>query len=122
MKETKICIIAVIITCLIIVSTAFALPAQAEANPITSEDYYGKLVVVLDSNQIETSIWNVSCQDKNGKIWEFLNDDGDLQQGDILTLLMFRVNDNEEDDECMEYMWEGYTENLEMFFQVMGWR
>lgn len=121
MKETKICIIAAIITALIICSTALALPAEAEAG-VTSEDYYGKLVVVIDSVQVETSIWNVSCQDKNGDIWEFLNDDGDLRQGDILTLLMFRVNDNEEDDECMEYMWEGYTENLKMFFQVMGWR
>jgi len=120
MKETKICIIATIITALIICSTALALPAEAEA--VTSEDYYGKLVVVIDSVQVETSIWNVSCQDKDGNIWEFLNDTGDLRQGDILTLLMFRVNDNEEDDECMEYMWEGYTENLEMFFQVMGWR
>lgn len=122
MKEVKICIIAVIITCLILISTAFALPVQAEAAPVTSENYYGKLVVVIDSVQVETSIWNVSCQDKNGDIWEFLNDNGDLQRGDILTLLMFRINDNEEDDECMEYMWEGHTESLEMFFQVMGWR
>lgn len=119
MKETRICIIAVIITCLIIVSTAFALPVHAEANPITNEDYYGKLVVVIDSIQIETSIWNVSCQDKNGNIWEFLNDTGDLRQGDILTLLMFRVNDNEEDDECMDYSWEEHTENLDLFFFVI---
>jgi len=122
MKEAKICIIAVIITSLILISTAFAIPAQAEANPVTSEDYYGKLVVVIDSVQIKTSIWSVSCQDKNSNIWEFLNYDGSIQQGDILTLLMFRVNSNEEYDECMEYMWEGHTENLEMFFQMMGWR
>ena len=119
MKEVKICIIATIITALIICSTALALPAKAG---ITADDYYGKLVVVIDSVQVETSIWNVSCQDKNGDIWEFLNDDGDLQQGDILTLLMFQVNDNEENDQCIEYTWEGYTEDLEMFFRVMGWR
>lgn len=46
MKEVKICIIAVIVTSLIIISTAFALPARAEAAPVTSADYYGKLVVV----------------------------------------------------------------------------
>lgn len=122
MKETKICIIALIITCFIIVSTAFAIPAQAEATPITADNYYGKLVIVTSSIRIETSIWVVSCQDRKGNILHFLNDTGVLQQGDILNLLMFRVNENEKDDECMEYTWEGYTENLNMFFQVMGWR
>ena len=121
MKEAKICIIAVIITSLIIISTAFALPAQAEAAPVTSEDYYGKLVVVTSSIRLETSIWIISCQDKNGNIWEFRNGEG-LEQGDILTLLMFRLNEREEDDECMEYMYEGHTDNINLFFQVMGWR
>lgn len=122
MKEAKICIIAVIVTSLIIISTAFALPACAEAAPVTSEDYYGKLVIVTSSVRIETSIWVVSCQDKNGDIWQFLNDTGELEQGDVLTLLMYRVNENEKDDECMEYMYEGHSRNLEMFFEVMGWR
>lgn len=121
MKETKICIIAVIITSLIIISTAFALPACAEAAPITSRDYYSKLVAVTSSTQLETSIWIVSCQDKDGNIWEFLNDE-ELEQGDILTLLMFRLNEREEDDECMDYMYEGHTDNINLFFQVMGWR
>lgn len=121
MKEAKICIIAVIVTSLIIISTAFALPAYAEAAPVTSADYYGKLVVVTNSTQLETSIWIVSCQDKNGNLWEFLNDEG-LEQGDILTLLMFRLNEREEDDECMDYMYEGHTDNINLFFQVMGWR
>lgn len=46
MKQFRIAIIATIITSLILVSCALAMPAQAEAAPITSEDYYGKLVVV----------------------------------------------------------------------------
>jgi len=121
MKEAKICIIAVIVTCLIIISTAFALPACAEAAPVTSGDYYGKLVVVTSSVRLETSIWIVSCQDKDGNIWEFLNEEG-LEPGDILTLLMFRLNEREEDDECMDYMYEGHTDNINLFFQVMGWR
>ena len=122
MKQFRIAIIATIITSLILVSCALAMPAQAEANPATSEDYYGKLVVVKSSTQLEISIWVVECEDKNGNLWHFLNDTGDLHRGDILTLLMFRLNDNEEDDECMEYMYEGHTDNLEMFFDVMRWR
>jgi len=122
MKEFRICIIATIIVSLILISTALAFPAQAEANPITSEDYYGKLVVVRSSIQLEISIWVVDCEDKDGNIWTFLNDTGDLRQGDILTLLMFRVNNNIEDDECMEYMYEGHTDNPETFFEVVGWR
>lgn len=121
MKEVKICIIAVIITSLIIISTSFALPACAEAAPVTSADYYGKLVVVTSSTRLETSIWVVSCQDKNGNIWEFLNEEG-LEQGDILTLLMFRLNEREEDDECMDYMYEGHTDNINLFLQMTGWR
>lgn len=121
MKEAKICIIAVIVTSLIIISTAFALPAQAEAAPVTSANYYSKLVVVTSSTQLETSIWVVSCQDKNGNRWEFLNE-GKLEQGDILTLLMFRLNEREEDDECMDYMYEGHTDNINLFLQMMGWR
>lgn len=122
MKQFRIAIIATIITSLIIVSCAFAMPAQAESNPITSEDYYGKLVVVKSSTQLEISTWVVECKDKDGNLWYFLNDTGDLHRGDVLTLLMFRLNENKEDDECMEYMYEGHTDNLETFFDVMGWR
>ena len=122
MKEFKICIIALIVTSFIIISAAFALPVSAEAAPVSSPDYYGKLVVVTSSIRIETSIWVVSCQDKNGNIWQFLNDTGDLRPGDILNLLMFRLNANETDDECMDYTKEGYTDNLNSFFQIMGWR
>lgn len=120
MKAAKICIIA-IITNLIIISTTFAFPTHAEAAPITSADYYGKLVVVTSSTRLETSIWIVSCQDKKGDIWEFLNEEG-LEPGDILTLLMFRLNEREEDDECMDYMYEGHTDNINLFLQMMGWR
>lgn len=122
MKQFRIAIIATIITSLILVSCALAMPAQAEAAPITSEDYYGKLVAVTNSTQLEISTWVVRCKDKDGNYWHLLNDTGDLHCGDILTLLMFRLNDNKEDDECMEYMYEGHTDNLEMFFDVMGWR
>lgn len=120
MKEVKIIIIATVITCLIIVSTAFALPAQAE-EAAPSELYYGKLVVVTAVTRLDTALWVVECQDKDGQRWAFLDDER-LAEGDILTLLMYRLNEREEDDECMEYMYEGHTDNINMFFQVMGWR
>ena len=122
MKEAKICIIALLVTCFILISTAFAIPASAEAAPVTSADYYGKLVVVTSSIRIETSIWVVSCEDPAGNIWKFLNDPGEVEEGDILTLLMFKVNEDYTNDECMEYTYEGHTNNLKMFFEIIGWR
>ena len=120
MKKTiRIIIIATAITIAILLSCAYAMPVQAEA--VTSTDYYCKLTIVTSSIRIEDSLWVISCEDGEGNEWQFLNDE-ELEKGDILNLLMFRLNEREENDECMDYMYEGHTDNINLFFQVMGWR
>ena len=117
MKEIKIIIIATVVTCMILVSCAFAMPAVAE-----SSDYYSKLTVVVNKTRIEDRLWVIECEDKRGNIWAFLDDEGTWDRGDIANLLMLRLNEKEEDDEIMEVYWEGYTENIESYFRLMGWR
>ena len=118
MKEVKTIIIATIITCLIIISTAFALPAQAESRP----EFYPRLTVVVNSTRIESHTWVVECQDKEGNRWAFFDDVGTWSRGDIANLLMWAITDKEEEDEIVEVYWEGYTENIESYFRLMGWR
>lgn len=121
MKEAKICITAAIIACLIIVSCAYAMPVQAEAAPVILENHYSKLVAVTAVTQLNTNLWIIECQDKNEMRWMFLDDER-LEEGDILTLLMSRQNENEEDDKCIEYTYEGHSQTIEDFFKVMGWQ
>ena len=118
MKEVKAVIIATIVTCLIIVSTAFALPAQAESRP----EFYPRLTVVVNSVRIEERTWVVECQDKEGNIWAFFDDEGTWEKGDIANLLMWAITEQEEEDEIVEVYWEGYTENITEWLQMEGWR
>lgn len=116
-KLIRTTIIATIITIITILSCACAIPANAE----TSDNYYNKLSVVINKTRIESNTWVIDCRDKNGNIWSFLDDEGTWSKGDIANLLLYRINENEKDDEVMEVYWEGYTDNLKMFFQIMGW-
>lgn len=117
MKEIKIIVIAVIITCMILISCACAMPAVAESN-----DYYTRLSVVINKTRIETNMWVVECQDKEGNTWAFIDEDGTWNKGDIANLLMYRLNEREEDDEVLEVYWEGYTESVDSLFDMIGWR
>lgn len=119
-KQVRAIIIATIITIITIVSCAYAMPVHAEG--ITSEDYYGKLTVVVGRTQLESHLWVIECKDKDGEIWTFLDDEGTWARGDIVNLLMFRISENTKNDEAQDAIWEGHTDDLEMFFQVMGWR
>ena len=120
MKEVKAVIIATIITCLIIVSTAFALPAQAESRP----EFYPRLTIVVsidDSNDT----YCVNCLDKDGNIWSFYayHEDGEeWAEGDIVNLFMMTIDEIEENDQVIEVYWEGYTENITQWLQMNGWR
>ena len=116
-KQIRTIIIATIITVCIIIGCAHAMPASAE-----SADYYTKLTVVVAHTRIDSHLWVVDCRDKNGNIWCFLDDEGTWEQGDIANLLMFRLNENKEDDEIMEVYWEGFVKDIPIFLQVIGWR
>lgn len=119
MKEVKVVIIATIVTVLILVSTAFALPAKAEAD---RGEFYPKLTVVVSSVRIDTGLWVVDCRDQEGNKWSFFDDEGTWEYGDIANLLMWNMGEREEDDEIIEVYWEGYTENIEMYCKIMGWK
>lgn len=119
MKTLKICAIAAIITSVIILSCAVAMSAQAE-----SGEFYPRLTIVMGKVAIDNGLWVVSCHDKNGNIWEFFDDVDEWNRGDICNLLMWNMGEQEEeeDDVIIEVYWEGYTENVDEFFQANGWR
>ena len=67
MKEVKVVIIATIITVLILVSTACALPAKAESD---RGEFYPRLAVVVGYERIgDTDEWIIDCMDKDGQVY-----------------------------------------------------
>lgn len=117
MKKTKICIIAIIITT-IICSCAYAIPSQAETE---RPEFYPKLAIVVETEKIG-SCWIVYCIDKSKNIWTFYDNEGVWVKGDIVNLLMCAIKENEEEDEIIEVYWEGYTKDVNLFYQINGWR
>lgn len=118
MKEAKICIIATIITAIIICSCAYAIPAQAEDRP----EFYPKLTIVINTVRIEDHLWIVECRDREDNMWYFYDDEHTWAKGDIANLLMMAINEEEEDDEIIEVYWEGYTENITEWLHNNEWR
>lgn len=116
-KQIRAIIIATIVTIAIMVSCACAMPAYAEDRG----EFYPKLTVVFETEQVG-DMWVVYCIDKTQNVWSFYDDEGTWAKGDIANLLMWNMGEHEEDDEIIEVYWEGYTENIESFFQLMGWR
>lgn len=121
-KRIKTVIIAVVVTCAIIVSCAYAIPVHAETVELGHGEFYPKLAVVVSSIRIDTGLWVVDCQDRTGNVWSFFDNEGTWTIGDIANLLMWDLGEYEEDDEIVEVYWEGYTENLESFFKTLEWR
>lgn len=108
MKILKSIAITIIITSLIMVSFA-----QAEDYP----EFYPKLTVVV---AIHTD--TVICQDKKGNLWAFFSDEDEWAVGDICNLMMWNVSENIEEHEIVEVYWEGHTEDVDNFFQMIEWR
>ena len=104
----------VTVTCACILALFAYFPAEAE---LEHDEIYPKLTVVIDSTKID-DLWLVSCRDKEGNVWAFWDDEGTWAYGDIANLLMWNL----EEDEIIEVYWEGYTENVQLFFQTMRWR
>ena len=118
MKGIKACIIATIITIIIICSCAYAIPAQAEAG--SRPEFYPKLTIVVKVISVSNDLWIVECRDKDGHIWTFYDDELTWSKGDIANLLMWAINENKEEDEIIEVYWEGYTENITKWLQNNG--
>ena len=113
-KQIRAAIIATIITIIILVSCAYAMPVLAER-----PEFYPKLTIVTSSVRIESRLWVVDCRDKEGNIWSFFDEEGIWKQGDIANLLMWATSENEKEDEIVEVYWAGYTDDMITFFQIM---
>ena len=120
MKSTKTVIIATIAAITIIMSCACILPAEAEA--ADRGEFYPKLTIVVETEQIAPDLWFITCEDKEGNLWAFYDTEETWEVGDIANLLMRNMGEREEDDEIIEVYWEGYAENIKDFFHVIEWR
>ena len=101
MKNTiKTIIIATIITVVIMISTAFALPASAERG------FYAKEAIVVEWEQIgETNLRVITVEDEEGNLWGFYDDEDFYKIGDVVILRMCDLFDEiEEDDEVTDVM------------------
>lgn len=105
-KTIKTIIIATIITAVIMISTAFAMPAVAEVGD--RGEFYPRLAVVTSYERIgETDLWVITCTDKDGDEWAFYGEEEDAHIGNIYNLLMWNMGENEEEDEIVEVYYEG---------------
>lgn len=119
MKEIKTATIATIITIMILISCACAMPAYAER-----PEFYPLLTIVVSTDNTGET-YCVNCRDKEGNIWSFYEypEDGEKwARGDIANLLMMTIDDIHENDQIVEVYWEGYTENVTEWLQMEGWR
>lgn len=84
-------------------------------------EFYPLLTIVVDKDYSEQ--WPmVICEDKQGNMWSFYDDEDMWKIGDIANLLMWNMGGDIENDEVIEVYLEGHTDNLKMFFQTNGWK
>ena len=120
-NSTLIKLITIICTCILAIFACFPVEAEREAAQEKAElehgKLYPKLTVVVESIKID-DLWLVSCRDREDNVWAFWDDEGKWDYGDIANLLMWGL----EEDEIIEVYWEGYTENISLFFPTMEGR
>lgn len=117
MKQTKVAIIATIVTIAIMLATACAMPAYAEQS-----DFYHLTTVVVGWERIgDTDLYVIDCMTQDGNVWSFYEDEEHWTIGDIAILYMWKCTEAEEDDEVIDVAWGGYMEVMEMveFFRAM---
>lgn len=105
-------------TCAAILAIFACFPVYAGAEE--AGEFYPKLAVVFDFEMVGNDRV-VYCVDKTRNVWSFYDDAGEWEKGDIANLLMWNIGKDPEYDEVVEVYWEGYTENIEMFFEINGW-
>lgn len=114
MKTLKICVIATMITALIMLSCAVAFSANAEE----FGEFYPRLSVV-----VERHADTVICRDKDGHEWTFYCDESDeWEKGDLCNLLMWNNSTDITEHEIIDVYWAGYTENIDRYIHMNGWR
>jgi hypothetical protein len=119
MKSTKIVIIATIITAIIMISTAFAMPASAEVGD--RGEFYPRLAVVTSYERIgDTGLWVITCTDKDGEEWAFYGEEEDAHIGNVFNLLMWNMGEAEEEDEIVEVYYEGRMDDHALMAWLSG--
>lgn len=115
--------LAIIITLfLTLILCCACFPAQAEVGGDRGE-FYPRLTVVVDRHPADIDgIWQVVCLDKDGDEWVFYDDEGEWDPGDLCNLIMWKMGEDEYDDEIIEVYWEGYTENINDFINSVWCR
>lgn len=114
MKKLINTIVVIIIACTIYTST------YAEDMSDRGE-FYPLLTVVVDKTHWTDNVYIIICEDSTGNLWCFFDEDNTWNIGDIANLLMWNMGGPIEEDEIVEIYWTGYTDNIEQFYQVMGW-
>ena len=109
MKTMKIVAIATAITIALI-----ALCGIATATAEDRGEFYPRLAVVIAWENVGENLTRVTCTDKDGNLWDLFTDEGDLKIGDVVNLMMWRVDENPEHDEVTEYYYEGHCTLAEM--------
>lgn len=110
MKTTKIVTIATAITIALI-----ALCGIATANAEVGDrgEFYPRLAVVTSYEKVG-DLWIIDCTDKNGMTWSFYGEEEDAHVGILFNILMWSMNEVEEEDEVVEVYYEGRLTPTEM--------
>lgn len=117
MKNIKAAIIATILTCAILISCAFVLPACAEVGD--RGEFYPRLTVVTSYERVG-DLWIIDCTDKDGMVWSFYGEEEDAHIGNMFNLLMWNMGEAEEDDEIIEVYYEGCMDNQALLAWMTG--
>lgn len=108
----KIIIIATIITIVIIVSCACALPARAERSQVYTLD------TVIVGIELEPDRIKLECLDNNGELWEFYDED-EWHIGDIAIIRLFAFDDDYTHDEILDVEYCGSLELHELAYYIL---
>ena len=113
MKQFKIAIIATIITVCIMIGCTYACACADKL------ELYPMLTIVVNVKDYE-ECRVVTCMDRSRNKWEFYDEEYEWEVGDIANLLMNGYNTTTiYDDDIIDIIWNGCTDNLPEFFRVI---
>lgn len=114
MKNWKAWIISMAVICTVMLICGGAIAEQ-------HGEFYPKLAIIIDCVEL-SDLRYMTCQDKDGNIWGFYDDDKEYQMNDIVNLLMWNLGEREEGDEIIEVYKEGHVTDAKQFFNTIEWR
>ena len=103
MKLFKICIIATMITVIIILTCAVAISAEAASCNPNFGEFYPRLSVVVSRDDDM-----VICEDQDGNLWAFFCDTDEWKIGDLCNLLLWNISEDVTNHEVIEAYHEAW--------------